>query len=84
MTPRTQTWLADLPTNPLPTLLAWEDTALQYFIQRDLLETEVELSYLQLSQRIPGLKCPVCGECYLTEDVVMTTVKEAEELIYGK
>jgi hypothetical protein len=47
-------------------------------------ETDVELSYLQLSQRIPGLKCPVCGECFLTEQVVMTTVKEAENMIFGK
>jgi hypothetical protein len=47
-------------------------------------ETDVELSYLQLSQRIPGLKCPVCGECFLTEEVVMTTVKEAENMIFGK
>jgi hypothetical protein len=49
-----------------------------------MLETDVKLSYMQLSQRIPGLKCPVCGECYLTEEIVMTTVKEAEDLIYGK
>lgn len=49
-----------------------------------MLETDVNLSFLQLSQRIPGLKCPVCGECYLAEEVVMTTVKEAEDMIYGK
>jgi hypothetical protein len=49
-----------------------------------MLETDVKLSYMQLSQLIPGLKCPVCGECYLTEEIVTTTVKEAEDLIYGK
>ena len=49
-----------------------------------MLETEVKLSFMQLSQRIPGLKCPVGDEVYLTEDVVMTTVKEAEDVIYGK
>jgi len=47
-------------------------------------EAEVRLSYMQLVQRIPGLRCPVCGECYLTEEVVLTTVKGAEDLIYGK
>jgi hypothetical protein len=47
-------------------------------------EAEVRLSYMQLAQRILGLRCPVCGECYLTEEVVLTTVKEAEDLIYGK
>ena len=49
-----------------------------------MLETDVSLSYMQLSQRIPGLRCPVCGECYLTEDVAMTTVKDAEDVIFGK
>jgi hypothetical protein len=49
-----------------------------------MLETDVQLSYMQLTQRVPGLKCPVCGECYLTEETVMTTVKEAEDMIYGK
>ena len=49
-----------------------------------MLETDVKLSYMQLSQRVPGLKCPVCGECYLTEETVLTTVKEAEDMIYGK
>jgi YgiT-type zinc finger domain-containing protein len=47
-------------------------------------ETDVKLSYMQMSQRIPGLKCPVCGECYLTEETVLTTVKDAEDMIYGK
>ena len=49
-----------------------------------MLETDVTLSYMQLSQKIPGLKCPVCGECYLLEEIVTTTVKDAEDLIYGK
>jgi hypothetical protein len=49
-----------------------------------MLETDVKLSYMQLSQRIPGLRCPVCGKCYLTEDIVVNVVKEAEDLIYGK
>lgn len=49
-----------------------------------MLEADVKLSYMQLSQRVPGLRCPVCGECYLTEETVVTTVKEAEDMIYGK
>lgn len=49
-----------------------------------MLETDVRVSYMSLSQLIPGLKCPVCGECYLTEEVVMTIVKKAEDAIYGK
>jgi hypothetical protein len=38
----TSKWLPSLPINPLPTLLAWEDPALSYFVQRDLLEVEVD------------------------------------------
>jgi hypothetical protein len=49
-----------------------------------MLETEVELSYMVLVKRVPGLKCPKGGEVYLTEDIVMTVVKDAEEVIEGK
>ncbi|MBN2243656.1 MAG: YgiT-type zinc finger protein [Acidobacteria bacterium] len=49
-----------------------------------MLETDVKLSYMQLSQRLPGLRCPVCGESYLTEEIVVSVVKEAENMIYGK
>jgi hypothetical protein len=49
-----------------------------------MLETDVKLSYMQLSQRLPGLRCPVCGECYLTEEIATGIVKEAEDMIYGK
>ena len=47
-------------------------------------ETDVKLSYMRLAQWIPGLRCPVCGESYLTEEIVMNVVKEAEAMIYGK
>jgi hypothetical protein len=46
--------------------------------------TEVALKYLQLVQYLPGLKCPECGVAYLTEDVVMTTVKAAEDALEEK
>lgn len=47
-------------------------------------ETKVMLSYMMLRQRVPGLKCPVCGTEYLTEKFVMTTVKDAESILEGK
>jgi hypothetical protein len=47
-------------------------------------KADLKLSYLQLSQRVPGLRCPECGAGYLSEDVVMTTVKDAEALLEGK
>ena len=42
------------------------------------------LSYMMLTQRVPGLKCPVCGTEYLTEEFVMTVVKDAESALEGK
>jgi hypothetical protein len=47
-------------------------------------ETDVALKYMQLVQYIPGLKCPVGGEAYLTEEVVMTIVKAAEDALEEK
>ena len=47
-------------------------------------ETDVALRYMQLIQYIPGLKCPVGGEAYLTEEVVMTIVKAAEDALEEK
>jgi YgiT-type zinc finger domain-containing protein len=47
-------------------------------------ETDVELSYMKLIQRVPGLKCPKCGTEYLTEKTVMTTVQGYENLLEAK
>jgi YgiT-type zinc finger domain-containing protein len=47
-------------------------------------ETKLTLSYMMLTQKVPGLKCPVCGVEYLTEQFVMTTVKDAESILEGK
>ena len=49
-----------------------------------MVETDVALRYMQLIQYIPGLKCPVGGEAYLTEEVVMTIVKAAEDMLEEK
>lgn len=49
-----------------------------------MVEAQLTLSYLMLTQRVQGLKCPVCGVEYLTERFVMTTVKDAEAALEGK
>jgi hypothetical protein len=49
-----------------------------------MVETDVALRYMQLVQYIPGLKCPEGGEAYLTEEVVMTIVKAAEDMLEEK
>jgi hypothetical protein len=46
--------------------------------------TRVTLRYMQLAQDVPGLKCPECGVAYLTEDIVMSTVKAAEDMLEQK
>jgi hypothetical protein len=47
-------------------------------------KADITLSYLVLTQKVPGIRCPVCGTGYLLEELVMTTVKEAESILEGK
>lgn len=47
-------------------------------------DAELVLSYMQLVQIVPGLKCPKCGVQYLTEKTVMTTVMAAESALEMK
>jgi len=47
-------------------------------------DAELVLSYMGLSQHVPGLKCPVCGAECLTEKTVMTVVMAAEEALEQK
>jgi hypothetical protein len=49
-----------------------------------MLDAELTLSYMQLTQRIPGLKCPECGVEYLSEKVVTTIVQAAEDALEEK
>jgi hypothetical protein len=59
----------------------------EWYCYKDKVKMEnmnVPLQYMQLVQRIPGIRCPKCGTVYLTEYVVRTVVKTAEELLEGK
>lgn len=47
-------------------------------------EARIPMKYMELTQYVPGLKCPKCGVAYLTEYVVRTTVRTAEEYIEAK
>ncbi len=49
-----------------------------------MLPNEVAMKYLQMVQYVPGLKCPECGVAYLTEDIVMSVVKAAEDALEYK
>ena len=52
--------------------------------KKEMEKSELTLSYMGLSQRVPGLKCPICGVEYLMENVVMTSVKAAESALEAK
>ncbi len=47
-------------------------------------DAQLKLTYMQLIQNVPGIKCPVCGVEYLTEQVVSTVVQAAEDLLEQK
>ncbi|NLV30061.1 MAG: hypothetical protein GXY47_02815 [Acidobacteria bacterium] len=47
-------------------------------------EKELLISYMLLRQFVPGIKCPVCGREYLTEEVVSTIVNPAEDALEQK
>jgi hypothetical protein len=49
-----------------------------------MVEADVNLKYMFLTQEMPGLKCPKCGVEYLTEQIVMTALQDAEATIEGK
>jgi hypothetical protein len=73
---------------PIPIVFCFRRIAMpEWYCFKDKVKmenTNVALQYMQLVQRIPGLKCPVCGTIYLTEYVVRTVVRTAEELLEGK
>jgi hypothetical protein len=47
-------------------------------------DADLTLSYLQLTQKVPGIKCSICGVTYLTEDIVTNIVEPAEKAIEQK
>jgi hypothetical protein len=55
------------------------------FVDKEkMVEAPLTLSYMMFTQRVSGLKCPVCGVEYLTEKTAITTVKEAEAALESK
>ena len=49
-----------------------------------MVNSDIALKYMQLVQYVRGIKCPECGVAYLTEDVVMSVVKAAEDALEEK
>lgn len=49
-----------------------------------MVESDILLSFLEISRVQPGLKCPKCGTAYLTEDTVIEVIRKGEEAIQAK
>ena len=47
------------------------------------MEAQIFLTYMNMTQSVTGLKCPKCGEAYLTEDVVKS-ITEGEQQLESK
>lgn len=47
-------------------------------------ETEADMKYLEIANTTEAIKCPKCGVIYLTEEVVMGKVCEAEAMLETK
>jgi YgiT-type zinc finger domain-containing protein len=59
----------------------------EWYCSKDKIKMEVanlHLEYRGLTQDVPGIRCPKCGEAYLLEHEVMTTVRAAESIFEGK
>jgi DNA-directed RNA polymerase subunit RPC12/RpoP len=49
-----------------------------------MIDSDLMISYMELTQRVPGIRCPQCGVGYLTEEIATTTVQEGEIMIEQK
>lgn len=49
-----------------------------------MLEENINLSYLEMTRPVKGLKCPKCGTAYLLEDKVEGVVRRGEEALETK
>ena len=49
----------------------------------EVVEAQISLTYLDMTQSVEGLKCPKCGAAYLTEETVKT-VSDGEQQIEAK
>ena len=49
-----------------------------------MVETDVEMTYLEITNPIEGIKCPKCGVAYLLEETVVDRVNQVEEMLEKK
>jgi hypothetical protein len=55
------------------------------FKDKEKMETaEINLLYLDIEAKQEGLRCPKCGDSYITEDVALDKVAKAEKMIEQK
>ena len=49
-----------------------------------MVETDVLMDYLDITNAIEGIKCPKCGASYMLEETVVEKVAKAEEMLENK
>ena len=49
-----------------------------------MVETDLIMTYLEMTNVTEGIKCPKCGAVYLLEETVVEKVNKAEEMLENK
>jgi len=52
--------------------------------KQPMVEGDVEMTYLETSGAVEGIKCPKCGAAYLLEETVVEKVNKVEEMLESK
>jgi len=49
-----------------------------------MVECDVDMSYLETTGAVEGIKCPKCSATYLLEETVVEKVNKVEEMLETK
>lgn len=49
-----------------------------------MIEKDIWLTYLEITRPVPGIRCPKCGEAYISEKEVIETIGPGEDQIGAK
>lgn len=55
-----------------------------YKCRQELKDADILLEFMEITQFVPGLKCPSCGKPYFVEATVVDIVKPGEDTIESK
>jgi len=49
-----------------------------------MVESDVDMAYLEITGAVEGIRCPKCGTAYLLEETVVEKVNKVEEMLENK